>query len=69
MPAAGATKIVPTKASRSQIGLKPKSWPIASHTPRMVSLRMGSGVWLVMFSSFWLAVRLLMPCHEQGSCQ
>ena len=27
-------------ASRSQLGLKPKSWPIASHTPRMVSLRM-----------------------------
>ena len=34
---------VAAKTSRSQLALNPKSSPIASHTPRMVSLRRGSG--------------------------
>src|SRR4030095_8567284 len=56
-------------ASRSQIGLKTKSRPIASHTPRMVSLRSGSGVVLVIVRSFLLAVRVAMPTDKQWLCQ
>ena len=56
-------------ASRSQSGLKPKSRPIASHTPRMVSLRRGSGVVLVIVGSFSLAVRVAMPVNKQWLCQ